>query len=168
VRPQLLEAIMANATELVRALAHGDRLGFLAHINSRVWEVVGGGPLGLSPAVIAALNPQPLPPVDGGRPAVSYTAVGYGQLALMAASAIGHGEGGSRSFLADIEDWCGTGWPRRWPWPPPKDLDRDDLVSLQLGAGLAAAHVAAGYEEGEMREAFENAANQLFDAALGG
>lgn len=160
---------MVDATALFRALAHGDRLEFLAHLNSRLWEVVGGGPLGLHLGGIAALNPQPLPPVDiGQRRGVSATAVGYGQLATMAVAAIGQGERGAETFLADIEDWCGTGWPRRWPWPPPKGVDRDDLVSLQLGAGVAAAQIAAGYEAGTMRETFENAANQLFDAALGG
>lgn len=158
---------MASATELIRALAHGNRLEFLAHINNKVWEVVGGGPLGLSPAVIAGLNPQPLPPVDGGRSPVSYAATGYGQLVVMAASSIGSGEVGGRSFLEDIDDWCGTGWPRRWPWPP-KDVDRDDLVSLQLGAGIAAAQIAAGYEDGAMREMFDAAADRLFDAAFGG
>ena len=162
---------MANATELFRALASGNRLEFFAHLNPKVWEVVGGGPLGLHTAATAALNPQPLPPVDIGqrrRTPVSSTAIGYGQLALMALTAIGQGEGGSRTFLADIDDWCGTGWPRRWPWPPPKGNGGEDLVSLQLGAGIAAAHLAAGYEDGELRETFESAANRLFDAALGG
>ena len=167
---------MANATELIRALAHGDRLAFIAHINSKAWEVVGGGPLGLkagayaglglNPAVIAGLNPQPLPPVDGPR--TSYTAVGYGQLVTMAVAAIGQGEGGQRTFLSDVDDWCGTGWPRRWPWPPPKGAGRDDIVSLQLGAGVAAAVVAAGYEDGQMREMFESASTMLLDAAIGG
>ncbi|WP_420114217.1 hypothetical protein [Pseudactinotalea sp.] len=162
---------MASATELFRALASGNRLEFFAHINPKVWEVVGGGPLGLNTAGIAALNPQPLPPVDIGqqrRTAVSYTAIGYGQLAMMAMAAIGQGEGGTRSFMIDIDDWCGTGWPRKWPWPPPKSLGRDDLASLQLGAGIAAAHLAAGYEGGPMQELFEAAATQLFDTAIAG
>lgn len=165
---------MANATELVRALAHGNRLQFLALVNPKVWEVVGGGPLGLSPAVIAALNPQPLPPHELGRQpvsrAVSVTAVGYGQMAMMATAAVAQGEEGARTFMRDVEDWCGTGWPRRWPWPPPVRQDRDDRddhVSMLLGAGIAAAQVAAGYEEGVMRETFEAAAEQLFDAAIG-
>ena len=91
---------MANATELVRALAHGIRLQFLALVNPRVWEVVGGGPLGLSPAVIAALNPQPLPPHELGRQpaaAVSLTAASYGQMAMMATAAVAQGEEGARS-----------------------------------------------------------------------
>src|SRR5689334_1650064 len=35
---------MASATDLVRALAHGGRLEMLAHLNPKVWEVIGGGP----------------------------------------------------------------------------------------------------------------------------
>jgi len=164
---------MANATELFRALVHGGKLEFFAHLNPKVWEVIGGGPLGLSAATIAALNPQPLPPKEvvarrAEHSASDLAATGYGQLAMMATAAIGQGEGGTRSFLSDIDDWCGTGWPRRWPFPPPKGLDRDDLTSLLLGAGVAAAHIAAGYEDGPMRETFEAAANQLFDTAIKG
>lgn len=164
---------MANATELVRALAQGNRLQFFAHLNPKIWEVVGGGPLGLSPAVIAALNPQPLPPKWQSEqrysaPPVSYTAIGFGQMAMMATAAVAQGEDGARSLMSDVDDWCGTGWPRKWPWPPPRDLDREDHVSMLLGAGMAAAYVAAGYEDGPMREMFDGAANQLFDAAIHG
>lgn len=163
---------MANATVLFRALTQGGKLEFFAHLNPKIWEVIGGGPLGLSPATIAALNPQPLPPkavvARGAEVSESaMAATGYGQLSMMATAAIGQGEGGTRAFLSDIDDWCGTGWPRRWPFPPPKGLDREATVSMLLGAGVAAAHIAAGYEDGPMREVFEKAANQLFDTATG-
>lgn len=158
---------MASAQDLMRALAKGDRLAFFAYINPKVWEVVGGGPLGLARRNIAALNPQPLPPVarmfdpQPDPPG----AVGYSQLVTMAIAAIGSGEGGARSFYADIDDWCGTGWPRRWPPPKPK-LDSDESVGYLLGAAFGAAQLAAAYDGGEMADLFGGAAERLLDAAL--
>lgn len=64
------------------------------------------------------------------------------------------------SALADFDDWCGTGWPRR-PWPRPKSFDLDPLVivladraigvlnalgsdHLQQGLGDVLNEIAAG------------------------
>lgn len=158
---------MASAHDLMRTLAKGDRLAFFAHINPKLWEVVGGGPLGRSRVNIAALNPQPLPPVarmldpQPDPPG----AVGYSQLVTMAIAAIGAGESGARSFHSDIDDWCGTGWPRRWPPPKPK-VEREESVDYLLGAAFGAARLAAAYDGGEMADLFGSAAEQLLDAAL--
>ncbi|GGB78491.1 hypothetical protein N798_16860 [Knoellia flava TL1] len=162
---------MATATDLVRAIAsaritspHRDRLEFLALLDDRVWEVVGGGPLGLrSRADLVALNPQPLPPVDSGRLL----------LQLMARGIIvvgGRDPGAREAFLAEIDDWCGTGWPKNWPRPPQPgpdpDLRRGVVPSALLGGALAAAEIAASYPEGELQDLFAKAADQLTEAAL--
>ncbi|MBC9226500.1 hypothetical protein GL325_09220 [Aeromicrobium sp. 636] len=162
---------MATASDLVRALARGrvtlsdfDRLEFIATLDERVFELVGGGPQGLRTGRLSrvALNPQPLPPAESGRLL----------LALMARGIIivsGRDEGAQRAFLEDIEDWCGTGWPRRWPRPKPGTFPdpRQELdPSVLLGGALAAAELAASYPAGEMQDLFEKAADQLTEAAL--
>lgn len=165
---------MASAQDLMHALARGDRLTFFAHLNPRIWEVVGGGPLGRRLHAAADLNPQPLPPRWGHRafdpqpdpPGAVAALIGYSQLVTMAIAAIGSGEGGDKTLLLDVEDWCGTGWPRRWPPPKPKLDGDDDLAGFQLGAAFAAAQLAAAYEDGRMQELFTVAADQLLEASL--
>ena len=162
---------MPTATDLVRAIAtariaspHHDRLEFLAHLDDRVWELVGGGPQGLRRRHdLAALNPQPLPPVDAGRLLLQVMARGI--------IVVGGRDGDAReSFMADIEDWCGTGWPKHWPHPPQPDPSPDPrahvVPSTLLGGALAAAELAASYPEGEMQDLFAKAADQLTEAAL--
>ncbi len=161
---------MADATTLARALAHGGRLEILAHLNSRIWELVGGGPLGHTHVTqhasryAAELNPQPLPPIAAGQ-----------EMGLLLARGIiivgGRDVGDAQSaFLSEIEDWCGTGWPRRWPfpWPDPREDLRDELrTELLLGGALGLAGLAAHYPAGEMRDLVDKASSMLLDAGLG-
>jgi len=146
---------MASAHDLARALTGGDRLEFLAFLNPRIWEVVGGGPAFRRGREAVELNPQPLPPI----------AIGYQQVVAMATAAIAAGDGGDKTFMLDLDDWCGTGWPRRWP--PPRRFGTEEMSEVLIGAGLGASRLAAAYEDGPQREMFDAAANQLFDAALG-
>lgn len=162
---------MATASDLIRALASGrvtlsgsDRLEFLATIDDRVWELVGGGPQGLLNARFSrvALNPQPLPPAEAGAVLLSVMARG---IIIVG----GRDAGAQQAFLEDIEDWCGTGWPRRWPRPKPGPFPdpRQELdPSVLLGGALAAADLAASYPEGELQDLFGKAAEQLTEAAL--
>jgi hypothetical protein len=64
-----------------------------------------------------------------------------------------------RAFLSQIDDWCGTGWPRKWPRPKPKGWDQGLMFA---GAALYAAHLASHYDHSpDMREALGSAADQL-------
>jgi hypothetical protein len=100
---------MATAQDLVRALAHGGRLEMLAHLDPRIWEVVGGGPLGHSHAqrVATELNPQPLPPVTAGQQMLWGLAR---SIIVQGGRELGEAQ---QIFMTEIDDWCGTGWPRR-------------------------------------------------------
>lgn len=162
---------MPSASELIKALAHAritsphsDRLEFLAHVDDGIWELVGGGPQGLRHrGDLVALNPQPLPPIEAGRLLLQVMARGI--------IVIGGRDADAReAFLADIEDWCGTGWPRHWPRPPQPAPYPDPHDHVQpselLGGALAAAELAASYPEGELQDLFAEAADQLTDAAL--
>lgn len=162
---------MATASDLIRAIAHGraslsgsDRLELLALFDDRIWELVGGGPQGLSARFAhVALNPQPLPPVDAGR--LLLTVMARGIIVVG-----GRDESAHRAFLEDIDDWCGTGWPRRWPKPQPGPFPdpRQELdPSVLLGGALAAAELAARYPAGELQDLFGRAAEQLTEVALG-
>jgi hypothetical protein len=109
-----------------------------------------------------SLNPQPLPPLEA--------VVGAQQLENLLVSAIiivgGRGAGeGAGALRAEIDDWCGTGWPGRWPRPtPPKGWDESQVFA---GAALAAASLAGQYEHSpEMQSALGAAAEQLAEAAV--
>lgn len=161
---------MPSASDFIRAVAtarvaspHSDRLEHIARLDDRVWELVGGGPHGLRRRIDpVALNPQPLPPIDAGRLLLQVMARG---IIIVG----GRDAGAHEVFLADIEDWCGTGWPRRWPQPAPgpspDPRQRLDPSAL-LGGALAAAELAASYPEGELQDLFAKAADQLTEAAL--
>ncbi|KRE42721.1 hypothetical protein [Knoellia sp. Soil729] len=173
---------MPTASDLITAIAHGrvtlgrDRLEFLASFDDRVWEVVGGGPQGLrvhQRGDDASLNPQPLPPHEAGRQLMSLMARG-----IIIVS--GRDQSAQNAFFEDVEDWCGTSWPRRWPWlgpgpVPEPDAEhgterglRDDFRrSALVGGALAAAEIAARYPSGELRDVFEKAAQRLTEAGLG-
>ena len=164
---------MATASDAIKAIARahpsGDRLEFLAWFDDRVWEVVGGGPLGLRRyrGDVSSLNPQPLPPVDSGRALLFLVARG---IIIVG----GRDEGAHHAFLEDIDDWCGTGWPRRWPFPGPipepdprRDRREDVKQSTLLGGALAAAELASRYPAGELNDLFTKASEQLTEAALG-
>lgn len=163
---------MATASDLIRALARGrvtlsgsGRLDVLAALDERVVELVGGGPQGLLVGRVgwAALNPQPLPPAEAGRLLLSVMARGI--IIVSGRDADAH-----QAFLDDIEDWCGTGWPRRWPRPRPgpfPDPRQEQFdPSVLLGGALAAAELAASYPAGEMQDLFEKTAEQLTESAL--
>ena len=64
----------------------------------------------------------------------------------------------------EIEDWCGTGWPHKWPKPKsPRGWDDSQVFA---GAALAAANLAAQYDHApELQDALGAAAEQLAEAA---
>lgn len=108
-----------------------------------------------------SLNPQPLPPLEA--------VVGAQLLENVLVSAIiivgGRGAGEAAGLLrAEIEDWCGTGWPGKWPRPKsPRGWDDSQVFA---GAALAAASLAGQYDHSpDMQEALGAAAEQLAEAA---
>lgn len=101
------------------------------------------------------LNPQPLPPHEA--------AVGAVLVGRLLSSAIivvgGSEESPGRRFLVEIADWCGTGWPRKWPQPQTPDWDADLMFT---GAALHAAHLAAHYDHNhDIQNALGVAVEQL-------
>jgi hypothetical protein len=111
---------------------------------------------------MVTLNPQPLPPhesVIGARLVQSLTSS-----AIIVVGGREAGAAGS-ALLEEIDDWCGTGWPRRWPRPRPPEGWDDGMVFA--GAALAAAQLADQYEHvPEMQDALGAAASRLAEQAV--
>lgn len=125
----------------------------------------GPRPWRLHFADLAALNPQPLPPVDGGLA----LARGLATVALRRATAAG-GEQGGQMLRAFVDDWCGTMWRFRIPrWigrPPGEPRPPRPEESLVLGAALIRASAFA--EFAPLRKAGEEAGKKIFEHGMQG
>lgn len=157
---------MASTAQIVRALMSGNRLALIIALNPKAADVIPRGPLrtavvrsGLADEV--ALNPQPLPPAE--------LSIGVSLMHKITAAAIAGGQDFGSSLLRDVDDWCGTGWPRRWPrgWPVGGPVPGPRETSqLYLGGLLAAAEIAAHYDDPEIVSAFDKAVEMLGEAAV--
>ncbi len=141
-------------------------LSTFVNIPPQAWDAIHphgpvGAYLGGRRGDAVSLNPQPLPPIEA--------AVGAQLVENVLVSAIiivgGRDTGEAAGLLrAEIEDWCGTGWPHKWPKPKsPRGWDDSQVFA---GAALAAANLAAQYDHApELQDALGAAAEQLAEAA---
>lgn len=107
---------------------------------------------------LVAVNPQPLPPHELGIGAALLVEIVRGSIA--AAGERG-AEGTAKSIAYELDDWCGTGWPGKWPKPRPKL----DPRLVFLGGALASADLASRYG-GVIADVLSAGVDQLADAAL--
>ena len=150
---------------------YSDLLHLLASINPKVWEVIGGGPAFQE----VALNPQPLPPRFAFLTNVAEMVIERVELMQEIGESLngrGQKEGiivvGGR-YLADfIDEWCGTGYPHKWPFPGPRPhwfpeeitgLDKVIIASRFELAGRLTANTRLG-------DVFNNAAATLAEAGF--
>ncbi|MBK8447121.1 MAG: hypothetical protein IPL41_10705 [Micropruina sp.] len=158
---------MVSTGQILRALMSADRLALIIALNPKAADVIPRGPLAVRIAASfrggdeVALNPQPLPPKE--------IDLGWQAMQRVAGAAIARDGGFGGSFLSEIEEWCGTGWPRRWPkgWPVggPQPDPRANAQVL-LGALLAAAELSAYYDDREAVDALDKAVELLGEAAV--
>lgn len=157
---------MASTSQIIRALMSGDRLALIIALKPEAADVIPRGPLMVAHLAArlrdeVALNPQPLPPQEIG--------IGKALMHKITAAALGGSDAFGDRFLRDVDDWCGTGWPRRWPkgWPVVgPSPDPREIAQLQLGGLLAAAEISAHYDDPEMLAVFDKAIEMLGDAAV--
>lgn len=157
---------MASTSQILRALMSGDRLALIIALNPKAADVIPRGPLRsefatVSYAAEVALNPQPLPPAG--------VVVGARLMNKITAAALAGGRGFGGQFMDDLEDWCGTGWPRRWPKKGPvfgPQPEPWDVAQTYLGGMLAAAEISAHYDDPEVIGAFDKAIEMLGEAAV--
>lgn len=158
---------MASTASVLRALMSGDRLALIIALIPQAADVIPRGPQRvdfsrLTPGSEVSLNPQPLPPKE--------LQIGARLMNNLVAAALAQDSGIADSFIRDIDDWCGTGWPRRWPkhFPvggPQPDPWQPRLVLL--GGALAAADIAAHYDDPATVEVLDRAVEMLTDRAVG-
>lgn len=124
-------------------------IGLIARRFPAVWDIIGG----LRPGDLVALNPQPLPPRERFVTALADALVGRAEQLAEVAGALGD-PGEERGIIIVsgyvnrlVDDWCGTGYRPRWPFPGPPPWWFSQEVSardiLVLGAGLHQASRAA-------------------------
>lgn len=121
----------------------------IARINPKIWEVVGGGPLGKRVQFAAfAAEPDPVPwrQENAWLFESQLAAVELAQRQVDAAATLYAQGGDVKSFLkSTLDDWCPTGQPPRIPikWPsgireprPPRPNELDALT-LPIAGALA-------------------------------
>jgi hypothetical protein len=118
-------------------------LGLVGRRFPAIFDLIGGG---LSPADLVALNPQPLPPRERFIAALGEALVARAeQLAEVASAMSDRGEERGIIIVSGyvgrlVDDWCGTGYRPRWPFPGPppwwfaQEVTARDI--LTLGASL--------------------------------
>ncbi len=73
--------------------------------------------------------------------------------------------GAGPGLLGEVDEWCATGWPGRWPRP--QAHRRWDEAMIFAGGALAAARLAdLGEERAEQHPALAEAAHRLAVRAL--
>ena len=113
-----------------------------------------------------ALNPQPLPP----RWLVAASELS-GHIAEAVLDADLRGEDRPGWVSEVVDDWCGTGWPRRLPIPLPgprgegPQPDPWDVAAAQLAGAVAFASLAARLGGGGAQETFARLAESLAEAS---
>jgi hypothetical protein len=143
----------------------------LARLNPAIYEVYGPhGPIGWGSRGFGSqveLNPQQLPPRAAFAGALLAGQVAEGAVLTQAQS------GGGQEFLMQVvDDWCGTRGPRPWPpgWPHVIDPDPDphpwEVAEMFAVAALSFARVAAGLEDGPLRDAFRAAVEKTGERAV--
>lgn len=127
--------------------------------------------------IIAALNPQPLPPVGGPQPdpwraqltarAVINQAFIQSQLAEMAGDGGRQREQFGQQLNMLVDWWCGTP-PRPWPFPwPPPPWWREQFAPEELVIAGLQFRQAARYDTPFQSE-FAAAADRLLETGMGG
>ncbi|WP_342116891.1 hypothetical protein [Pseudoduganella sp. OTU4001] len=126
----------------------------IARINPKIWEVVGGGPLGKyaqhapNAGIAARMNePDPVPwrQDQAWLLESQFAAIDLGRRQVDAACAIYSQGGDVKGFLkATLDDWCGTGQPRlpfKWPSgirePRPPRPNELDALTIPLAGAIA-------------------------------
>ncbi len=138
---------------------------FLARSFPKLWEVIGGGPVGLRggrPGDEAALNPQPLPPRWRFLTELTRAMTTRAEMVQEVSSAIMR-EGEERGIIIVsgyvsrfVDEICGNGFRLRWRRPGP----RPNWFAEELG-GMDLLVMAA-----EMDQTAQEAFNQNLRQAL--
>jgi hypothetical protein len=92
------------------------RLALITQITPAVWPVITSPGIAGSHVDRVALNPQPLPPIEAFQLAAAAMTQEFARLAIQSDI---QGRSGAQIISDMVDDWCLTGWPRKWPIPIP-------------------------------------------------
>jgi len=131
---------------------------------SEPWRQLAGDSL-------AALNPQPLPPVFLFAAAIANQIISDAVSRQELVDLIGTETGNRNSERVKhfVDDWCGTGVKLRWPFPvpPPPPWWRKELSGAQLVViGVQFEHAAASVFNEGLQKAFAGAAAKFIKTGL--
>ncbi len=167
-------------------VANRSRLSLLTQITPAAWRLITAAglpgsridlaalqPQPLPPVedVIAALNPQPLPPLESFQLAAAVMTHEFARLAIQADI---HGRSGAQIISDMVDDWCLTGWPLKWPIPIPDPVPprpNETILPPQLTqhgrmvGALVLANIGSRLGSTELSEAMLHGAERL-DATL--
>jgi hypothetical protein len=144
-------------------------LRIVAEHNPHVWEIIG--PHVPKDHDTVASSQDPIPPAARELQLAVQETVRTISEAAIAARALGQGDLALQMLRDVSDDWCGTGWPGKWPRPNPRaesylTMSRTGLAQSQAQAALTFAHYAVSIRDDEMSVTFAKIADRLCDAAL--
>ncbi|ORA29291.1 hypothetical protein [Mycobacterium aquaticum] len=84
-------------------------LPLISQVSVGAWRVING-------SNEVELHPQPLPPVEADQFQVAAAVMAHRYAQLAIESQI-QGRDGVRIISELVDEWCGTPWPRHWPFP---------------------------------------------------
>jgi len=145
-------------------------LSIIARIHPEVWDVIIQRLRAGTRFDTVALNPQPLPPVESFL-------IGAAEMANHSARMAIEYEFTGRpasGLIADlIDDWCGTPWPRRfpfpWPGPHPNEGPQPDpwvVQTARMIGALVFANIGSRLAESDLAESLIKGAERLNEAAV--
>jgi len=145
-------------------------LAIIARIHPAVWDViikrlrVGGR------YEEVALNPQPLPP---GESFLVSAAEMANQVTRIAIESEFTGQSASGFVSELIDEWCGTPWPRKFPfpWPGPRPNEGPSpepwvVQTARMVGALVFASVGSRLADGELSRTLLDGAERLNEVAI--
>lgn len=116
------------------------------------------------------LNPQPLPPHQLEQRFVLGAAKAAHDIARLAIESEVSGRDQASGWLSEvIDDWCGTGWPRRWPTPTPGPAPDPRVLGEGLVVGaLVFASLGQRMPDTELGAVFAAGAERMGEVAVRG
>ena len=149
-----------------------DRLSWVFGPQPEPWR--GTFPSSSHIGNIAALNPQPLPPRIAFMLSLSQDVVD--RVALIHEVAEGIGQQGEKQGIIIVsglisrfvDDWCGTGWRPKWPFPgPPPWWWQTELSGLDLiVVGAQFAQSSKETFDSSLQGQFQKAGAQFTEAGM--
>lgn len=153
-------------------------LSIIASIRPEIWDAIypHGPVIGYAQPVAGiaatrfdrvALNPQPLPPREEFLVGAAYLAK---EIARIAIETEARGES-SYSFVSEVvDDWCGTSWPGKFPFPvhphvPDPDPAPWDVIAGRVVAAIVFTSIADRITDDKFSAIFADAADRLIAAA---